>query len=116
MNKWEDKYSKLKNGQFDARIDELRDKEDNKTATKEEHKEYEKLSKAKNNLGKVENVLEYREKLKEDLEDLKREIETRRDAVLANPSVRGSSPKPLGLVHDGLAKQSLDAIAWYSLG
>lgn len=84
MNKWEDKYSKLKNGEFDARIDELRDKENNKTATKKEHKEYEKLSKAKNNLGKVENVLEYREKLKEDLEDLKREIETRRDAVLAN--------------------------------
>ena len=37
MNKWEDKYSKLKNGQFDARIDELRDKEDNKTATKEQN-------------------------------------------------------------------------------
>ena len=26
MNKWEDKYEKLKNGEFDARIDELKDK------------------------------------------------------------------------------------------
>ena len=59
MNKQEDKYSKLKNGEFDARIDELKDKANNKTATKEEYKEYEKLSKSKNNLGKVENVLEH---------------------------------------------------------
>lgn len=84
MNKWEDKYSKLKNGEFDARIDELKDKANNKTATKEEYKEYEKLSKSKNNLGKVENVLEYREKLKEELNELKQEVETRKDAVLAN--------------------------------
>lgn len=84
MSKWEDKYEKLKNGEFDARIDELKEKKSNKTATREEYKEYEKLSKAKNNLGKVENVLEYREKLKEDLKDLKQEIEIRRDAVLAN--------------------------------
>ena len=84
MNKWEDKYEKLKNGEFDARIDELKDKANNKTATKEEYKEYEKLSKAKNNLGKVENVLEYREKLKEELNELKQEVETRKDAVLAN--------------------------------
>lgn len=41
MNKWEDKYEKLKNGEFDARIDELKDKANNKTATKEEYKEYE---------------------------------------------------------------------------
>lgn len=84
MNKWEDKYEKLKNGEFDARIDELKDKANNKTATKEEYKEYEKLSKSKNNLGKVENVLEYREKLKEELNELKQEVETRKDAVLAN--------------------------------
>ena len=84
MNKWEDKYSKLKNGEFDARIDELKDKANNKTATKEEYKEYEKLSKSKNNLGKVENVLEYREKLKEELNELKQEVETRKDAALAN--------------------------------
>lgn len=84
MSKWEDKYEKLKNGEFDERIDELKEKESNKTATREEYKECEKLSKAKNNLGKVENVLEYREKLKSDLKDLKQEIETRRDAVLAN--------------------------------
>lgn len=81
MNKWEDKYEKLKNGEFDARIDELKDKANNKTATKEEYKEYEKLSKSKNNLGKVENVLEYREKLKEELNELKQEVETRKDAV-----------------------------------
>ena len=88
MSKWEDKYEKLKNGEFDARIDELKEKKSNKTATREEYKEYEKLSKAKNNLGKVENVLEYREKLKEDLKDLKQEIEIRRDAVLANLEYR----------------------------
>lgn len=26
MSKWEDKYEKLKNGEFDARIDELKEK------------------------------------------------------------------------------------------
>lgn len=50
MSKWEDKYEKLKNLEFDARIDELKEKKSNKTATREEYKEYEKLSKAKNNL------------------------------------------------------------------
>lgn len=62
----------------------MKDKANNKTATKEEYKEYEKLSKSKNNLGKVENVLEYREKLKEELNELKQEVETRKDAILAN--------------------------------
>ena len=44
MRKWEEKYEKLKNGEFDARIDELKQKVDEKKATREEYAEYQKLS------------------------------------------------------------------------
>ena len=84
MSKWEEKYEKLKNGEFDARIEELKQKKDNKTSTKEEYKEYEKLLKSKSNLRKVENVLEYRETLKKELKDLVKEIEIRKETFETN--------------------------------
>lgn len=84
MSKWEDKYEKLRNGDFDDRIAELAEKRENKSATREEYKEYEKLSKAKQNLGKIDNVLEYREKLKKELEETKKEIKTRKEFGLIN--------------------------------
>lgn len=84
MSKWEDKYSKLKNGECDRRIDELKDKLAKKTITREEYKEYEKLLRAKSNLGKVENVLGYKGKLEKDLEDLNRELTFRKNSASAS--------------------------------
>lgn len=84
MSKWEDKYLKLKNGEFDGKIDELKDKLAKKTITREEYKEYEKLLRAKSNLGKVENVLGYKGKLEKDLEDLNRELMFRKNSASAS--------------------------------
>lgn len=79
MRKWEEKYQKLKNGDFDARIDELKGKIDDKKATREEFKEYENLSKSKDNVRKVDNIMEYRDKLQESLKETKEELETRKN-------------------------------------
>lgn len=84
MKKWEERYDKLKNGEFDARIDELKEKHDNKSITKEEYKEYQKLLKSKENLGKIDNVLEYKEQLKEELKNLELESKLRGNAVEAS--------------------------------
>ena len=84
MRKWEEKYEKLKNGEFDARIDELKQKVDEKKATREEYAEYQKLSVAKGNVGKVQNIIEYREKLKSILEDIKKENQEREALKKAN--------------------------------
>lgn len=79
MRKWEEKYEKLKNGEFDSRIDELKTKIDDKTATREEFKEYQKLEKSKGNIDKVKNVLEYRQKEESFLDDIKKELKVRED-------------------------------------
>ncbi len=84
MRKWEEKYEKLKNGEFDSRIDELKLKIDDKTATREEFKEYQKLEKSKGNIDKVKNVLEYREKAQLFLDDLKKELTIREDIKKAD--------------------------------
>lgn len=84
MNKWEEKYNKLKNGEFDSRIDELKEKHDNKSITKEEYKEYQKLLKSKESLSKVDNVLEYKEELKEELKKLELEKGSRENAIEAS--------------------------------
>lgn len=84
MRNWEEKYEKLKNGDFDDRIDELKAKVGAKTATREEFQEYEKLSKARGNVEKVKNVLEYRDKNKTLLEAVKEEIKLREEMKKAN--------------------------------
>lgn len=84
MRKWEEKYEKLKNGEFDARIDELKLKVDERKATKEELKEYESLSKSKGNIDKVQNVIEFRKSKELFLEDIKKELQIRDNAKKAN--------------------------------
>lgn len=84
MRKWEETYEKLKNGDFDARIDELKSKIDSKKCTREELKEYESLSRAKGNVKKVENIIEYRDKSKRLLDAIKKELETRETMKKAN--------------------------------
>ena len=84
MNKWEERYNKLKNGEFDSRIDELKEKHNNKSITKEEYKEYQKLLKSKESLSKVDNVLEYKEQLKEELKKLELEKGSRDNAIEAS--------------------------------
>ena len=90
MRKWEEKYEKIKNGEFDSRIEELKEQIDNRkanedTPTQDKKKnklkdvlsEYEKLTRAKTNLYKIKNVLEFRDKTKKLLEDIKQEINDR---------------------------------------
>ena len=84
MRKWEEKYEKLKNGEFDTKIDELKLKVDEKKATREEYQEYQKLSQAKQSISKVENVIAYREKLSLLLEDIKKEEQARKDMQKAS--------------------------------
>jgi len=57
MSKWEDKYEKLKSGEFNDRIDELKQKVEDRNATREELKEYKTLSKSKENLNQVNQII-----------------------------------------------------------
>lgn len=59
MNKWENKFEELQN-RLDKQIQELKMKVDDKTITKEEYKEYNKLLKVKDNMPKINNMVEYR--------------------------------------------------------
>lgn len=84
MRKWEERYEKLKNGEFDSKIDELKSKISENKATREEYKEYEKLVKCKDNVGKVTNIIEFKERTQEYLNELKKEIQTRENAKKAS--------------------------------
>ena len=84
MRKWEERYEKLKNGEFDARIDELKAKVDASKATREEYKEYEKLVRCKGNIGKVQNILDYRKKTELELGEINKEIQLRESVKKAN--------------------------------
>lgn len=75
MSKWEDKYEEYKNGGIDTVISKLTSKG---ISTKEDKKEYKRLSKIKDSMPQVENIMEYRNKLKEELKLLKSELETRK--------------------------------------
>lgn len=77
MRKWEEEYEKYKNGEMDNEIGELKAKLDDKTATKEEYKKYDKMSKVKDNLYKVDNIIEFKKILKEDLTKIQDELGTR---------------------------------------
>lgn len=84
MRKWEERYEKLKNGEFDARIDELKSKIDESKATREEYKEYEKLVRCKDNVGKVENIIDFRKKTELYLDEIKKELQLREGVKKAN--------------------------------
>lgn len=70
MRAWEKAFMEYASGNVDAREDELEDKIKNKTITKEEYKEYEKMMRIEKNYSKVRNVIRY----KQDLEELKDKI------------------------------------------
>lgn len=77
MKKWEEKYANIKSGKLKTRINELQDKLDKKSITREEYKELEKSKRIEENVSKIENVLEYKAKLDMQLQELKDE-ESRR--------------------------------------
>ncbi|MBQ2916887.1 MAG: hypothetical protein IJE59_01720 [Clostridia bacterium] len=84
MKKWEEKFEKLINGEFDDRIDELKQKVEEKKANREEYSEYQKLSKSKENVKKVENIIEYRDKVNGQLEEVKKELQIIENLKKAN--------------------------------
>ncbi len=76
MSKWEDKYNRYKNGGIDNAISVLAAKG---ISTKEDKKEYKKLTKIKDRMPQIENIVEYRNKLKDELKQLKDEMEIRKN-------------------------------------
>lgn len=81
MRKWEEKYKEMKSGKLDKRPSELGEKFNNKTITREELKEYEKLKRIKDNISKIDNVMEYKNKLNEQLKQIKNEQDRRKKLV-----------------------------------
>lgn len=81
MRKWEEKYKEMKSGKLDKRPSELEEKFNNKTITREELKEYEKLKRIKDNISKIDNVMEYKNKLNEQLKQIKNEQDRRKKLV-----------------------------------
>lgn len=65
IQKWEEEYRLYNSGEKEKRFNELCDKENNKTITKEEYKELEKITKIGKNLKKVRNVISFRDELEE---------------------------------------------------
>lgn len=80
MKKWEEKYANIKSGKLKTRINELQDKLEKKTITREEYKELEKSKRIEENVPKIENILEYKAKLDMQLQELKGE-ESKRKAL-----------------------------------
>ena len=78
MKKWEEKYANIKSGELNTRINELQDKLDKKTITREEYKELEKSKRIRENVPKIENILEYKAKLDMQLQELKDEESKRK--------------------------------------
>lgn len=90
MSKWEDKYETYKNGGIDSIINDLTAKG---ISTKEEKKEYRKLTKIKEKMPQIDNVVEYRNKLKKELNDLKKEISVRENLEKAGKKQEELSAK-----------------------
>ena len=76
---WEIEYEKYKSTDMQVKLEELKNKLDTKTITREEYDEYQKMLKIIGNLPKVDNVIEYMEKLDQDLSVLKEEIRAREE-------------------------------------
>ena len=57
MRKWEEEYNKYINGEMSEVIEKLKEKVENKSATKEEYNEYKKMDKIQSNIYKVTNIL-----------------------------------------------------------
>lgn len=61
--KYKKMYEELKSGEKDQRLEELKNKIIEKTATQQEYKEAKKIEKGKENLEKVESVMKLQEKI-----------------------------------------------------
>ncbi len=67
MNKMlEKKYEQYKNGEMDAKFEELKSKVEQKSATREEYDELKKMSRIKENITKVTNIKQLISKLEEE--------------------------------------------------
>lgn len=76
---WEIEYEKYKSADIQVKLEELKNKLNAKTITREEYDEYQKMLKIIDNLPKVDNVIEYMEKLDQDLGVIKEEIKAREE-------------------------------------
>ena len=76
---WKIEYEKYKSADIQVKLEELKNKLNAKTITREEYDEYQKMLKIIDNLPKVDNVIEYMEKLDQDLSVLKEEIRAREE-------------------------------------
>ena len=77
--KWKIEYEKYKSTDTQVKLEELKNKLNTKTITRQEYDEYQKMLKVIDNLPKVDNVIEYMEKLDQDLETIKEEIKAREE-------------------------------------
>lgn len=77
-NKWREEFEAWENGEKDKRFDELEDKYNNKTITREENDEYQKMLKIDKNIEKVENISDYIDRLSGLKEQIIKEISARR--------------------------------------
>ncbi len=75
--RWEKKYENFKSPSEQARFEELKEKVQNKTISKKEYDEYQKMQKIKDNLPKVDNLRVFIDKLEEELEACKEEYNSR---------------------------------------
>ena len=70
---WEREYDKYINGEMDKIYNDLNSKLANKSITKEEYKQMQKIEKVKGNISKVTNILELKTKLVNKLDKLRDE-------------------------------------------
>ena len=68
------KYEALKNSDLEQKIKDLEVKKQNKTITKEEYKEYNKLIKIQKNLPKAKNIFYYISILEKEIKEIDKEI------------------------------------------
>lgn len=72
--KYEEMYNKFKNGESDKKLEELKNKIQNKVATQDEYKEVRRIEKVKGNITKVENIIKLQENLKEEANKIEKQI------------------------------------------
>ena len=75
--RWRVWYENYKGPNVQAKFEELKAKIQNKTISKEEYAEYQKMQKIMGNLPKVDNLIEFIDKLEGELEAYKEEYTTR---------------------------------------
>lgn len=77
-NKWREEFEAWEDGRKDKRLDELENKYNNKTITREENDEYQKMLKIDKNIEKVEHISDYIDRLSDLKEQIIKEISARR--------------------------------------